>query len=89
MKKIFCNINLFEYKHDIVGVDTETGSIEFLSDTKHIETGANIAKCCLNTDIYNIHLFGDKNFINDFVIPSIEEYLNSNYNTKKINIEVN
>jgi hypothetical protein len=43
---------------------------------------------CDRYDTYNVHLFGNENYI-DGLIQDINQYQVTNYSNKKINFEVN
>jgi len=91
MKQLVFNFNMFDAGQKAVIIDTDTGNAiaTYSIDTIN-SAGEVIAKACIETDILDVHLFGEENYLNDFVIPEIRKYLNiSHYAENDIRIEVN
>lgn len=91
MKQLIFNFNMFDVGQKALIVDTETGMATASYAINNIDdAGVVIAKTCIDTEIFNVHLFGEENYLTDFVIPDIQRHLNlSNYNCEKVKIEVN
>lgn len=86
MSYIVSSVNLFNTDQYIFIYD-DSGKREIASTT--IDNLAEvIVSSCYTYDIYNIHLYGNEGYLEGF-IEDIQMYNVKNYNTKKINIEVN
>lgn len=89
MKKIVCNLNLFDFTQPIYSLDTETGETELLADTSIAGLPAVISAICSETDISDIVLQGS--YIYALTVRNdILEHYNMNYSflKKEINVEV-
>ena len=87
MKQIICDMNLFDYEHKIMVLDMDTKESKLITKTTNV--GIDIAKSCQLAETYSVHLYGNDNFINNFVVPVIEEYLSTTYGFDELEIEVN
>lgn len=89
MKKIICNLNLFDFTQPIYSIDVETGETELLANTSIAELPAVVSAICGETGIYDIALQGS--YIYALTVrDDIIEHYNANYNflEKEINVEV-
>ena len=91
MKQLVFNFNMFDAGQKAVIIDTETGNAIATYSIDGINSaGEVIAKACIETDILDVHLFGEEVYLTDFVIPEIRKYLNlSHYIADNVRIEVN
>ena len=90
MKQLIFSFNMFDIEQKALMIDTDSGStIASYAIDKIDDAGAVIAKTCIETEVLNVHLFGEEMYLNDFVIPNIERYFKlSHYNFENLNIEV-
>ena len=89
MKQIICDMNLFDYEHKIMVLDMDTKESKLITKTTNDNVGIDIAKSCQLAETYSVHLYGNDNFINNFIVPVIEEYLSTTYGFDELEIEVN
>ncbi len=89
MKQVICDMNLFDYEHKIMVLDMDTMESKLMAKTTNDNIGVDIAKCCQMAETYSVHLYGNDNFVNEYVVPVIQEYLGSTYGLDELEIEVN
>lgn len=91
MKQLVFNFNMFDAGQKATIIDTNTGNAVAAYSINGInDAGEVIAKACMETDILDVHLFGEEQYLNDFIIPEIRKHLNlAHYVADDIRIEVN
>ena len=86
---IICNFNMFDKSQKIMIANEETGGFEVFATSDFDNLGKDIAKTCQKLESYQVHLYGSNDYLNEFVIPQIKEYLGTSYGLEKLDIEVN
>ena len=91
MKQLIFNFNMFDAGQKATIIDTETNNaIATYSINEINDAGEVIAKACMETNILDVHLFGEEQYLNDFIIPEIKKHLNlAHYVADNVRIEVN
>lgn len=88
MKKVICNFNLFDIEQKIIVVG-EDKEMNVVAVSDFVDLGTNIAKTCQMEKCYDVHLYGQEDYIQTAVVPALEEYLLTSYGYDELNIEVN
>ena len=86
-KTLICNINLFDAEQSLYQID-KNGNQKLVAKVPLEHMGKALTDICKEIDIYNVHLFGHKDFIQDIVETTNKEETKK-YSENKINIEVN
>lgn len=88
MKKVYCDLHIFDLNQKIYVYDTETGNLECVAIATIEELPEVINAVCAETDIPNVHLSGNLSYAH-MVSEDILAYAKMNYNHKNnIVIEV-
>ena len=86
-KTIVCSINLFDAEQSLYSVaDGEEQKLIAKVPLDHM--GKALPEICKEKDIYNVHLFGQKDFAQD-IVDAVAKLESNEYSENKINIEVN
>ena len=86
MPVIYCKINMFDAEQKIYIVDDGQPQEVTSVDLKHLD--GTIAALCYERNIYNVHLFGLRDFIID-VKKAINMTENLMFSQNRIEVEVN
>ena len=87
MKKIFCNINLFDLHQQVYLIDTDANKEDCIGLTELDKIPEMICSLCDNKKVYKVILSGNKEY-NNKLSNNILEYSKMNYNNNNIEIEV-
>lgn len=82
MKKIYCDLHIFDLEQKIYVYDTEDGSLECVALSTIEELPAVINAVCAETGIPNVHLGGNLTYAH-MVSEDIIAYSKMNYSTKQ------
>lgn len=87
MKKIFCDLHMFDATQQIFIMDTETGSMEHITTTTLEELPEIISAVCFSKDLDEVLLTGNSIYCSA-VAEDVVTYSKMNYNSKNIKVEV-
>lgn len=87
MKKIICNVEVFDLYQKIQIADTDTGEIDLLAECIRDDLEETIAQLCYENKISKVLLMGHPSFNNQLAID-ILEYSKSKYGISDNNLEV-
>ena len=87
MKKILCEINLFDLHQRIFLVNSETKEKECIATTMINSIPQTVSALCNNQKIYSVVLTGNKEY-NNTLSKDILEYSRTHYSNNLIEIEV-
>lgn len=82
MKKVYCDLHIFDLEQKIYVYDTENGSLECVALSTIEELPAVINAVCAETGIANVHLGGNLTYAH-MVSEDIVAYSKMNYSTKQ------
>ena len=88
MKELICTIHLFDLHQYVLLNDGSEPPYKEIAITSLDSLAEVLPQMCDRHDIYNVHLFGNENYI-DGLVQDINQYQLTNYSNKKINFEVN
>ena len=86
MKEIICNLSMFSYSHPVYIADDTSTMMLGRTDEDNIVN--DLFKYAAANDIFNIHFFGVKDFIQPFANDLAEKFITA-YGEKNYNIEIN
>ena len=88
MKKIFCNINLFDLNQQIFLIDIEHPSLDvLLGETEFIDLGKKISAINEQAKVNNVMLKGNKELLEP-IVEEILSYSKTKYNNEEIKVEI-
>lgn len=88
MKKIYCDLHIFDLEQKVYVYDTETGSLECVAISTIEELPSVINAVCAETGIQNVHLGGNLSYAH-IVSEDIIAYSKMNYsNQNELRVEV-
>lgn len=88
MQLIYCHFNMFDAQQVIFKVN-ENGEVKSIVTIDSTELSSVIPTVCQKEEIYDVHLFGNQDYLKNVAMEAIA--LNKNLykeNAKEINIEV-
>lgn len=88
MQVIYCKINLFDADQIIYLIDTEKGQEKEIAKAPLEYLDSTLATLCHDKQVYNIHLFGLNDFVED-IAKQINKTENLLFSQNKIKVEVN
>ena len=88
MKKIFCNVNMFDFEQLVYIIDDETNSRDIVAVSTIDELPATISGLSSEMGITNIVLGGNTVTYNTLLSDNIIQYSKLNYNQNEIKVEV-
>lgn len=88
MKKIFCNVNMFDLEQLIYIIDDETNGKDIVSMSTIEELPATISALSSEMGITDVVLSGNIVTYNSLLSDNIIQYSKLNYNQNEIKVEV-
>jgi hypothetical protein len=88
MKKIFCNVNMFDLEQLVYIIDDETDSKDIVTMSTIEELPATISALSSEMGIANVVLSGNIVTYNTLLSDNIIQYSKLNYNQNEIKVEV-
>lgn len=82
MKKVYCDLHIFDLTQKIYIYDTETGNLECVALATIEELPEVINAVCAETGVPNVHLGGNLSYAH-MVSEDIVAYSKMNYSTKQ------
>ena len=87
MKKIFCDLHLFNLEHNVYVIDLDNNSTELITTVSIEELPEIISAVCHSRNIDNILLQGNSIY-SSAIAEDIIAYSKINYNKNNLEIEV-
>ena len=87
MKRIYCELHLFDLHQNVYIVDTDTGAKDCVAITTMEELPEVISAICDNKQIYKVLLTGNS-ILSNAVSEDILTYSKKHYNWNDIEVEV-
>lgn len=88
MKKVYCDLHIFDLEQKVYVYDTATGSLECVAISTIEELPSVINAVCAETGIQNVHLGGNLSYAH-IVSEDIIAYSKMNYsNQNELKVEV-
>lgn len=87
MKKIVCEIHLFDLHQRVFLVDTETNEKNWIAIAMIDSIPETVSALCDKQKVYSVTLTGNKEY-NNTLSKDILEYSRTHYNNNSIEIEV-
>lgn len=87
MKKIFCELHMFDAEQQIFIVDSETNQMDYVATTSMDELPEIISATCYNKSLCDVMLAGNSVFC-QAVAEDVLSYSLKNYNKDNIKVEV-
>lgn len=86
-KMILCLVNEFDMQQKIAIIDNNKVSLESWADVGSL--GQAIAEMCANSNINNIHMIGNEEYISQKIVPDIYEYSLLTYGNTNLKVSYN